>query len=194
MADGTRVTQLLRQFTSGRDAAMDELVPVVYDELRRLARHQLRSERSDHTLGPTALVHEAYIRLVDVREVDWQDRAHFFAMAARQMRRVLIDHARSRGRLKRGGEAVKLPLSEALHVDARDSEELIALDDALLRLEAINERLCRVVECRCFAGLTVEETARALDISTATVKRDLAFSRAWLNRALHEDATEVSDE
>lgn len=194
MSDGTRVTQLLREFARGRRAAMDELVPVVYDELRRLAQHQLRTERPDHTLGATALVHEAYIRLVDARSVDWQDRAHFFAMAARQMRRILIDHARSRGRQKRGGNPIKVPLNDALNVAAIESEELIALDDALVRLEAMNERMCRVVECRCFAGLTVEETARALDVSAPTVKRDWAFSRAWLNRILHEDAPEAPHE
>jgi RNA polymerase sigma factor (TIGR02999 family) len=163
---------------------MDRLVPVVYDELRQIAQGHLRNERSGHTLSTTALVHEAYLKLIEIEHVEWQDRAHFFAVAARQMRRILIDHARTRGRAKRGGDAVKVPLDQAADIPAMDSEGLIMLDEALSKLEALNERQCRVVECRCFVGLSVEETAEALATSATTVKRDWAFARAWLNREL----------
>jgi len=181
------ITELLRGLSRGRRDALDHLMPIVYDQLRRIAHGQLRSERAGHTLNTTALVHEAYLRLVDIREVEWRDRAHFFAMSARLMRRILIDYARARTREKRGGGDVPVPLAEAPAVPAmpvRHADDLLALDEALRRLETRNERQCRVVECRCFAGLTVEETAAALGTSSATVKRDWAFSRAWLNREL----------
>ena len=184
MTNDSNVTQLLRELTEGREDVMEELIPAVYTELRALARRQLSSERADHTLSPTALVHEAYLKLVDVRHVDWQDRAHFFAMAARQMRRVLIDHARARSAEKRGGGQVFVTLHDALDGARADAEELVAMDDALSRLAEVDERACRVVECRCFAGLSVQETASALGTSPTTVKRDWAFARSWLNRAL----------
>lgn len=186
MHDALDVTQLLQDAGRGRRDAMDEVVPLIYEELRRIAGSQLSRERPDHTLNTTALVHEAYLKLVDIRRVEWQDRAHFLAVAARQMRRILIDHARSRGREKRGGDAILVPLDEAAGLPGLDAESLIMLDEALEKLEARNERQARVVECRCFVGLSVEETAVALDTSTTTVKRDWAFARAWLNRQLGE--------
>lgn len=190
MTDPAAVTQLLQDVGEGRREAMDRLIPVVYEELRRLAHAQLRGESVGHTLSTTALVHEAYMKLIDIRSVAWQDRAHFFAVAARQMRRVLVDHARTRKRAKRGGDAVKVPLDQAAGLAAVDTEGLLVLDDALGRLEAQSERQCRVVEYRCFVGLSVEETAEVLGTSPTTVKRDWAFARAWLNRELAESAVE----
>ena len=184
---GPNVSELLRELSEGKPGALDRLIPVVYDELRRIAHGQLHGERSGHTLNTTALVHETYLRLVKIERVEWQDRAHFFAVAARVMRRVLIDYARARKRDKRGGAPVQVPLSETLDGLVQQPEDLLALEDALARLEAQSERQCRVVECRCFAGMTVEETATALDTSPATVKRDWAFARAWLNRELGQD-------
>jgi RNA polymerase sigma factor (TIGR02999 family) len=172
---------------------MDRLVPVVYDELRRIARAQLRGEREGHTLSTTAVVHEAYLKLVDIRSVEWRDRAHFFAVAARQMRRILIDHARTRGRTKRGGGQVQVTLHDAASIQDTDAEGLIMLDDALSRLEQLNERQCRVVECRCFVGLSVEETAEALGASPTTIKRDWAFARAWLNKELRLGGSDGHD-
>lgn len=180
------ITQLLRDSSGGRDA-VDRLVPIVYDELRRIAHGQLQGERTGHTFSTTALVHEAYLRLVNLREVHWQDRAHFFAMAARLMRRILIDYARSRARVKRGGQLNQVPLTEGLALLVEPTESLLELEEALTRLEASSERHCRVIECRCFAGLSVEETAVALGTSAATVKRDWAFARAWLSRELGDD-------
>lgn len=186
--DGAQVTALLRAQAAGTADALEPVIPLVYEELRRLAAAQLVRERDGHTLGTTALVHEAYLRLVDVRDIAWQDRVHFFAMAARVMRRVLVDHARARGRAKRGGGIPHLPLSEAEGVADVSVDDLLILDALLHELEHHNARQARVVECRCFAGLSVAETARAVDASEATVKRDWAFARAWLNRALTDDA------
>ncbi len=180
------LTDLLRALSQGRRDALDRLLPLVYDELRRIAHGQLRGEDTGHTLSTTALVHEAYLRLVNIEHVQWQDRAHFFAVGARLMRRVLIDYARARLREKRGGEAIRVPLDEALNLGVGRADDLMALEEALTRLEALSERQCRVVECRCFAGMSVEETAIALGISPATVKRDWALSRAWLNRELRD--------
>ena len=177
------ITQLLRDMSRGQRDAPDRLIPMVYDELREIAHRQLRNERSGHTLSTTALVHEAYLRLVNVNQVQWKDRAHFVAVAARVMRRILVDYARARSRDKRGGDAVRIPLTDVPDIAVADGD-LIAFDGTLDRLEAINERLCRVVECRCFGGMSVDETAAALGTSPATVKRDWAFSRAWLNREL----------
>lgn len=188
MSDPPHTTQLLRELSQGRRDALDDLIPVVYEELRRIAHTQLRRERPGHTLSTTAVVHEAYLRLVDIEAVEWQDRAHFFAMASRVMRRILIDYARARKRDKRGGDAVQVPLADALDVPMQQADELLALDEALGRLEAASERQCRVVEYRCFGGLSVEETAAVLGTSPATVKRDWAFSRAWLNRELGGDS------
>lgn len=177
---------MLHELSHGSPEALDQLLPVVYDELRRIAHGQLRGEQSGHTLNTTALVHEAYLKLVNLRQVDWRDRAHFFAVAARLMRQVLIDYARARQRDKRGGGLIQVPLVEGMDIVLEESDTLLALDEALARLEAVNERQCRVVECRCFAGLSVEETAEVLQTSPATVKRDWAFARAWLNRELSE--------
>ena len=181
------ITRLLRELAEGQPDALDRLMPLVYDELRRIAHGQLRGERPGHTLSTTALVHEAYLKLVNLRQMEWQHRAHFFGVAARLMRRILIDYARARKREKRGGEMIQVPLAEGLVAPVERVEALVALDEALTRLEARNPRQSRVVECRCFAGMSVEETAAALGTSPATVKRDWAFSRAWLNRELGQD-------
>jgi RNA polymerase sigma-70 factor (ECF subfamily) len=176
------VTQLLAGVQNGRPDAAPQLIPLVYEELRRLARRQMRSERSDHTLQATALVHEAYFRLVNQRERTWQNRTHFIRIAAQVMRRLLIDHARARRTAKREGELQRVPLEEPLLVTAEQSDELLALDEALERLAQIDARQSRVVELRFFGGLTVEETAEALGISPKTVKRDWIVARAWLHR------------
>jgi len=190
VAEGRNVSQLLRELSQGEPGALDRLIPVVYDELRRLAHGQLQGERSGHTLSTTALVHETYLRLVQIDRVEWRDRSHFFAVAARVMRRVLIDYARARQREKRGGDPVPVPLSETLDGLVQQPDDLLVLEEALVRLESLNARQCRVVECRCFAGMSVEETAAALATSPATVKRDWAFARAWLNRELGRDQRE----
>jgi RNA polymerase sigma factor (TIGR02999 family) len=185
--DQPQITPLLHELSLGRPGALEQLIPIVYEELRRIAHGQLRGEPSGHTLSSTALVHEAYLKLVNLREVSWQDRAHFFAMAARLMRRILIDYARGLRRDKRGGQRVRVPLADAIDMvegGVGPAEDLLDLDAALTQLEALNARQCRVVECRCVAGLSVEETAAALGTSPATVKRDWAFARAWLNREL----------
>jgi RNA polymerase sigma factor (TIGR02999 family) len=179
------VTALLAEASAGRREALDRLIPIVYEELRQVAHRRLREERADHTLNTTALVHEAYLKLIDIKRVEWRDRVHFFGVAASAMRRILIDHARTRNRAKRGGpQQTQVPLDAALAVSEDQDEDLIALDDALARLESENARHGRVVECRFFAGLTLEETAEVLGTSLATVKRDWAFCRAWLNREL----------
>lgn len=188
------VTGLLVEMSAGKRGGMDALVPLIYEELRDLARRHLVREDTGHTLNTTALVHEAYVRLVDVERVQWQDRTHFFAVASRVMRRVLIEYARARKRDKRGGGQVPLPLEERdLPVEA-NLDELLALDEALTRLEARKERHCRVVEHRFFAGLTVEETAQALGVSVATVKLDWRLARAWLNRELAADPAGMTDQ
>ena len=184
----SEITAFLRQWSDGDRTALDRLVPVVYDQLRRLAHDRLRDERPGHTLNTTALVHEAYIRLVDVREVRFRDRAHFLAMAARVMRRVLVDYARSRNALKRGTGVVPAPLEEALLVPDAVVGVVEELDDALERLEVEDERAARTVEHRYFGGLTLEETAEVLAVSVSTVKGDLRFARAWLARELGDEA------
>ncbi len=176
------VTQLLLSWRDGNKSALDELLPLVYAELRRLADSQLRNERPGHTLQSTALVHEAYLRLVGQKDAQWQNRAHFFAVAARVIRRILVDHARARSAAKRGLGVAKLSLDEALLVEDKREWELVALDDALNRLAELDEQQSRVVELRFFTGLSVVETAEALGISAATVKRDWATARAWLMR------------
>ncbi len=171
---------------AGRDA-VDRLVPLVYEELRRVAHNRMRAEAVGHTLGTTALVHEAYLKLADADRMEWTSRAHFFAAAAVAMRRVLVDYAVRRNAAKRGGGRDPAPADAVaeprLVTDAR-ADELLAVDEALRRLAAVNERQCRVVECRFFADMSVEETAEALDISPATVKRDWTVARAWLHREL----------
>jgi RNA polymerase sigma factor (TIGR02999 family) len=177
-----QVTRLLRDWSNGDQSALDRLTPLVYSELRRLAGRYLRKERPDHTLQSTALVHEAFIRLVDQRDVKWQNRAHFFGVAAQMIRRILVDHARGRHASKRGSGAPKLSLDEALATPERKDLDLIALDDALNSLAKIDPQQARIVELRFFTGLTVEETAEVLGISPATVKRDWVTAKAWLYR------------
>lgn len=178
------VTALLRQMSDGSGEALDAIIPLVYRELRSIAQRHLRREDPGHTLNTTALVHEAYLRLVDLRRVEWQDRVHFFAMASRMMRRVLINYARRRKRTKRGGGRIPVSLQEVSLPIHEHLDDLLALDQALTRLEAVDERRCRVVECRFFAGLDIEETAEALGVSPGTVKRDWRLARLWLNRQL----------
>lgn len=177
------VTTLLRAWSRGDQRALDQLTPLVYDELRRRARHYLRAERANHTLPPTALVHEVFLRLVNLDDVDWKDRTHFFALAARQMRRILVDSARARKYQKRGGGAVNVTFEDAFGVSVRHPD-LVALDDALSALTAQDERKARVVELRFFGGLTNEEIAAELGISTDTVTRDWQMSKLWLRREL----------
>ncbi len=171
------VTQVLRELSEGCDTAPAKLMPLVYDELRKLAGGYLQGERADHTLPATALVHEAYIRLVDWQNVTWQNRAHFFALAAQVMRRILVDHAREKGAQKRGG-ITKLSLDEAVSFAARKEVELVALDDALKELAGFDDVQSKIVELRFFGGLTIEETAEALRISPATVKREWTLAKA----------------
>ena len=179
----TNVTQILLEWRSGNEEALKRLMPVVYDELRQLAGRYMRSERREHTLQPTALVNEAYIRLVDMK-VSWQDRAHFFAVAARLMRRLLVDHARAHKRAKREGEAAKLPLDEAVEVSVSPASNVIAVDEALTRLAEFDSRKSEILELRYFGGLSNEEVAEALGVSRATVQRDLRLAKAWLTREL----------
>ena len=174
------VTQLLQQFGQGEKDAFGDLLPLIYSELRRQAARYLRRERVGHTLAPTALVHEAYLKLLDQRDVEWKNRAQFFGVAAQAMRRILIDHARSRKRHKRGGGLAQVELEDAHAVDHGKVVDVIALDQALQRLAAIDDRQARIVELRYFGGLSVDETATLLSISPATVKREWAMARAWL--------------
>jgi len=178
------VTNLLTAWSAGDQRALTALVPLVYDELRELARRLLRYERPGHTLQPTALVHEAYARLIDHDRVQWQGRAHFFAVAAQTMRRVLVEHARKRHAVRRGGDALRVTLDETLASADRDDVEVIALDRALHALRALDPTQERIVELRYFGGLTIEETAAVLGSSPATVKREWAVARAWLRREI----------
>ena len=183
--DTTRqVTQLLASWGQGNLEARAELMSVVYDELRRLAASYLRRERSDHTLQPTALVNEAYLRLVEQQNVSWQNRHHFFGAAAQLMRRILVDHARGRLAEKRGSGFAKVELTEAIAMSREQPAEMLALDESLTRLAAQDPQQGRIVELRVFAGLSVEETAALLQISPATVKRDWAMAKAWLLREI----------
>ena len=168
----------------GEAAAFDRLVPLVHDELRRLARRYMAGEHPGHTLQATALVNEAYLRLIEINQVQWQNRAHFFAMSARVMRRILVDSARARGNEKRGGGVPKVSLDEGLLVSTRPGHDLVALDDALQALEAVHPRKSQVVEMRFFGGLSIEETGEALHVSPDTVKRDWRFAKLWLLREL----------
>ena len=182
MADAPNgpVTALLARVRDGDAEAKDEMVPLVYDELRRLAASYLRRERGNHTLQPTALVHEAYMKLVDQRQAAWQNRAHFMAVAAIVMRRVLVNHARDRAAEKRGGGVAPESLTVVGDVAAASAVDVLALDLALEKLEALDARKCRVVELKFFGGLTTEEAAEVVGASVATVERDWSFSRAWL--------------
>ena len=181
------VTRLLRAWGAGDESALQQLMPLVYEELHRLARRYMAGEQPGETLQTTALVHEVYLRLVDVKKVDWQDRAHFYALCARLMRRILIDFARSRTYQKRGGGATHVQLDEALTVSAVVGSELLAVDDALQRLATVDARKSQVVELRFFGGLTVEETALALKVSPETIMRDWRLAKAWLIRELDRE-------
>lgn len=181
------VTELLLSWGNGDAAAREKLVPLVYDELRRLARHCLAG-RDAHTLQSTALVHEAYLRLVNRTSVHWNDRVHFFAVAAQLMRRIMIDHIRMRNAQKRGGNSVTLVLDESVALSPQREIDVIALDDALNGLAALDERQCRLVELRFFAGLSIDETSQALEISPATVKREWATARLWLLQRMNRRA------
>ncbi len=180
------VTSLLLKWRKGDQDALDQMVPLVYGELHQIAARLMRGEREDHTLQATALVHEAYARLVQA-DVPWEDRSHFFAVAARQMRRILVDHAKARGRQKRGGGQAALTLEESIAVTPDTSSGLVELDEALERLNQLDERKAKVVELHYFGGLTYDEIAEALTISPATVDRDLRFAKAWLYRELAQD-------
>jgi RNA polymerase sigma factor (TIGR02999 family) len=184
------VTALLEAFAGGNTGALDRLFPLVYEELQRVAHGQMHHERDGHTLDTTALVHEAYVKLVrHPPRVHWESRLHFFAVAARAMRQILVNHARARGRAKRGSDATQISLDEAVVMPETRSAELVALDEALARLEAMDARQSRVVELRYFGGLTIEETAQVLDVSVVTVKRDWTTARAWLYREVRESLT-----
>ena len=178
------VTQLLLHWGDGDEQALDRLLPLVYEQLKQLAHARLAGERADHTLNTTALVHEAYLKLVDINQVQWKDRTHFLAMASRQMRRILVDYARERKAAKRGGVQYKVKLDEERFLPEAQVEIVLELDEALKRLEERNPRRSQAVAYRYFGGLTVEETAAALGISLATAERDLKFARAWLSRDL----------
>jgi len=192
MADSpgpAEITRLLVDWRGGDEAALEQLIPLVHDELRRLARRHMAHERVGHTLQATALVNEAFVRLIDVRQVKWQDRAHFFAMSSRLMRRILVDFARSKGYQKRGGGAQKVSFDEGLVVTREPGQDLVALDDALDALAAFDGRKAQVVEMRFFGGLSVEETAEALNVSVDTVMRDWKLAKAWLLRELKQSPT-----
>jgi RNA polymerase sigma factor (TIGR02999 family) len=175
---------LLLNWRRGDQAAAEKLLETIYDQLRRMAQRHMRDERRGHTLQPTALVHELYLKLFQGEPVDWQNRAHFFAVAAQQLRRIVVNHARDRQAQKRGGKRLKVSLSEVNGLAQPQDQDLLELDEALSRLEEVDARAARVIELRFFAGLTEVEAAEALDISLATLKRDWAFGRAWLLRHL----------
>lgn len=179
------VTQLLVAWGQGDRGALDELIPLVYKELRKLAQWHMSHERLGHTFQATALINEAYLRLIDINQIQWHDRAHFFAMAARQMRRVLIDAARKRGNQKRGGDVEKVSLADGMVIPHR-AEDLLALDEALNALAQLDSRRAEVVEMKFFGGLTVEEIAQTLNVSPETVKRDWKLAKAWLGRELRK--------
>ncbi len=178
------VSLLLQAWRKGDNSALNRLAPLVLDELQRIAHRHMAREHVGHTLQTTALVNEAYLRLVDAKEVEWQDRAHFFALAAEMMRRILVDHARARNRLKRGGSAQKVSLEEAFAIPERREANLVAVDDALDSLAAIDVRKAKIVELRFFGGLSVEETAEVLRVSVSTVMNDWKLAKAWLLREL----------
>jgi RNA polymerase sigma factor (TIGR02999 family) len=178
------VTQLLLAWNNGDRGALDRLMPVIYHELRRLARRQMRGEDAGPSLQATALVNDVYIRLIDQKQVNWQNRAHFFGAAAQIIRRLLVDHARARHRLKRGGDALHIALNEEISVAASADVDVVALDNALIRLAQLDPQQERIIELRFFTGLSIKETAEAMNISPATVKRDWITARAWLYREL----------
>jgi RNA polymerase sigma-70 factor, ECF subfamily len=185
------VSQLLLDWSQGNNAALDELIPVIYQELRRLAHHYMRQERAGHTLQTTALVNEAYLRLVDYKKMRWQGRAHFFAVSAQAMRRILVEHARGRESAKRGGGVQRVSLDETALVSEEKATEVIAIDEALRELEAWDLRKSKIVELRFFGGLSIEETAEVMKISPTTVQREWRSAKAWLYRVLTEGGGHV---
>jgi RNA polymerase sigma-70 factor, ECF subfamily len=185
-SEKSEITQLLRAWGGGDDHALDRLTPMVYDELRRMARNYMRREGADNSFQATALVHEAYLKLVDVRIAQWQDRAHFFAVSARVMRRILVDAARTKAADKRGGGAVRVELNESIDGAPVEDEQILRLDDALEVLAKLDPRKAKVVELRFFGGLSVEETAEVLKISDRMVMRDWKLARAWLAREMEK--------
>jgi RNA polymerase sigma factor (TIGR02999 family) len=188
MASSRNVTELLGDWSRGNQSALNELLPLVYAELHRIAARQLRRERPNHTLQPTALVHEVYLRLVDQHHVDWNSQAHFFGVAAQAMRRILVDHARRHGAGKRGDGVPCVPIEEAKEVAAATEIPVLALDRALDRLQKVDPELARIVELRAFGGLTIDQAAHVLSISPSTAKRDWRTAKAWLNRELGSEA------
>ena len=186
MPSPQNVTEMLRNWRNGDREALEKLIPVVYDELRRQAVNYLRRERPGHTLQTTALIHEAYLRLINQQNIEWQNRAHFYAIAARLMRQILVDHARKHQAAKRGGSDIKVPLEEAMAISSERSVDLVALDEALTRLAAIDPQQSRIVELRYFSGLSVEETAEVMAVSSRTVKRDWNVAKAWLRQQIGE--------
>jgi len=187
MSSDADITALLVDWSNGDRSALDKLLPLVERELHRLAHSYMRREDPDHTLQTTALINETYLRLVDQRKVQWQNRAHFFGIAAQIMRRILLNYARDQNRQKRGGRAIHVSLSKADVMSAEKDREIIALNDALTRLEAVDERKARVVELRYFGGLSVDEVAEVLDVAPITVMRDWQFAKAWLARELQDE-------
>jgi RNA polymerase sigma factor (TIGR02999 family) len=184
MESAQQITSLLADWSNGDRAALDQLMPLVYDELRQIAHRHLNREREGHTLQTTALVNEVYLKLINEREMRWQDRAHFFAVAAQLMRNILVDYARTRNYAKRGGGVQPVLLDEALTIAEERADELVALDDALQALEAFDQRKSRIAVLRFFAGLSVEETAEVLAVAPVTVMRDWRLAKAWLHREL----------
>ncbi len=181
MQNPSNITQLLQEWSNGKAEVLEKLMPLVYDELRRQAARFLQKERPHHTLQATALIHEAYLKLIGQKQIEWQNRNHFFAIASTAMRRILVDYARERHREKRGGYAENLPLDEVFYISANEKTiDLIALDEALNRLGKMNERQARVVELRYFSGLSNDETAEVLGVSNATVRNDWNIAKAWL--------------
>ena len=181
------ITQLLNDLSEGNNVAIEKLLPLVYDELRKISSKYLRDEYRQHTLQTTELVHEAYLKLIGDQKISWQNRAHFFGIAARTMRQILVDYARKRNAVKRGGGERKLTLDQTPLLSEVSDEKILALDEALKRLESIEERSSKIVELRYFSGLTIEETAEILQISPATVKRDWNFAKAWLYREIQNN-------
>jgi len=185
-----QVSKLLDDWCQGHQDAREALMPLVYDELRRLARRHLRRERPDHSFQSAALVNEAYLRMVQQKSMQWQNRAHFFGVASQLMRHILVDHARNRRAAKRGGPEPKLTVDSKIAMQRKPEVDLIALDDALNKLAALDAQQSRIIEMRFFGGLSIEETATALDISPATVKREWSTARAWLQREMRRDRVE----
>jgi RNA polymerase sigma-70 factor (ECF subfamily) len=187
-SSASEVSQLLIDWSQGDESALEKLIPLVYDELRKMAHYQMARENPGHTLQTTALANEVCLRLLGAVEVSWQDRAHFLALSARLMRRVLVDHARARGRVKRGGAMIKVPLNDSLAVPVGQDTNIIAVDDALNALAMVDARKAKTVELRFFGGYSVEETAKILNVSVRTVMNDWKFAKVWLLRSLQGDS------